>query len=162
MKKPATHEFDAVVTAPFGAVGIQVEHDYLTGLRLIPQAQAENVAEYCADQPFVQHAALTIQRYLADASVPLDIPFVLQGTPFQQRVWRVMQEIPLGEVWSYGELAERVHSGPRAVANVCGANLLPLLIPCHRIVAKQGLGGFMKGVAQGLEIKRWLLQHEQQ
>lgn len=157
MSKLELNDFDAVVAAPFGAVGIKVEHDYLSGLRLMPQAQAE----YCADQPFVQHAALTIKRYLADASVPLDIPFLLQGTPFQQRVWRMMQQIPLGEVWSYGALAERVHSGPRAVANVCGANLLPLLIPCHRIVAKQGLGGFMKGVEQGLDIKRWLLQHEQ-
>lgn len=151
------NNFDAVVAAPFGAVGIKVAHDYVTGLRLLPQAQAA----FCVDQPFAQHAALTIQRYLADASVPLDLPFVLQGTPFQQRVWRQMLEIPLGEVWSYSELAARVHSGPRAVANVCGANLLPLLIPCHRIVAKNGLGGFMQGVDQGLDIKRWLLQHEQ-
>lgn len=158
MNKLDNQDFDAVIAAPFGAVGIKVEHDYLTGLRLMPQPQAT----FCADQPFAQHAALTVQRYLADASVPLDLPFVLQGTPFQQRVWRVMQEIPLGEIWTYGELAVRVHSGPRAVANVCGANLLPLLIPCHRIVAKQGLGGFMQGEAQGLDIKRWLLQHEQQ
>ncbi|MCB5190535.1 methylated-DNA--[protein]-cysteine S-methyltransferase [Methylobacillus arboreus] len=149
--------FDAVITAPFGAVGITVANDYVTGIKLIPGP----VAPYCAEQPFVQHVVLKVRQYLEDAANPLDIPYLLQGTLFQKRVWQAMAQIPLGQAWTYGELAEHVGSGPRAVANVCGANNLPLLIPCHRIVAKAGIGGFMQGEKQGLEIKRWLLRHEQ-
>ncbi|MCB5186118.1 methylated-DNA--[protein]-cysteine S-methyltransferase [Methylobacillus gramineus] len=150
--------FSAVIEAPFGAIGVYVDDEYVSGIKLIP----EHLSACCASQPFVQYVALQLKRYLQDASTSLDIPHVLQGTPFQKRVWRKMNEIPLGQVWSYSELAEQVASGPRAVANVCGANHLPLLIPCHRIVAKNGIGGFMQGTANGLDIKRWLLQHEKQ
>ena len=90
----------------------------------------------------------------------LDIPYAVSGTPFQKRVWKAISDIPAGEVLTYSELAEKVGSGPRAVANACGANRLPLLIPCHRVVAKNGLGGFMQGINGGLKIKEWLLAHE--
>ena len=149
-------EFDAIVPAPFGAIGVKVADDYVTGLRLI----SEPLPFYCADQPFVQHVALQLQQYLENADHGLDLPHTMQGTPFQKRVWRAMATIPSGQVWTYSELASSVASGPRAVANVCGANHLPLLIPCHRVVAKDGIGGFMKNDQRGLDIKRWLLQHE--
>ncbi|MPS47794.1 MAG: methylated-DNA--[protein]-cysteine S-methyltransferase [Methylobacillus sp.] len=148
--------FDAVVTAPFGAIGIHVSNDYVTGIRLLSEQQRA----FCSANPFVQHVARQVGQYLQDAASPLDFPYLLQGTLFQKRVWQVMSTIPLGQAWTYGDLAERVKSGPRAVANACGANHLTLVIPCHRIVAKGGLGGFMQGDAKGLEIKRWLLQHE--
>ena len=90
----------------------------------------------------------------------LDIPYAISGTSFQQRVWKAISAIPVGEVLTYSDLAKKVGSGPRAVANACGANRLPLLIPCHRVVARNGLGGFMKGVDGGLKIKSWLLAHE--
>ncbi|MCB5188654.1 methylated-DNA--[protein]-cysteine S-methyltransferase [Methylobacillus caricis] len=158
MDKHIRQNFDALIEAPFGAVGILVDEEYVTGINLIP----ESMSPYCIPQPFAQYVAQQLKQYLQDSSTTLDIPHLLQGTPFQKRVWRKMSEIPLGQVWSYSELAEQVASGPRAVANVCGANHLPLLIPCHRIVAKSGIGGFMQGTAKGLEIKRWLLQHEKQ
>ena len=85
---------------------------------------------------------------------------VLKGTAFQRRVWHVISGIPKGRVLTYTEIAEEVGSGPRAVANACGANYLPLVIPCHRVVAKKGLGGFMKGMPDGQKIKKWLLKHE--
>lgn len=149
-------EFDAVVTAPFGAIGINVADEYVTGMRLI----SSPLPRYCAAQPFAQYVALQLQQYLDHPGHVLEVPYIMQGTPFQKRVWRAMMEIPLGQVWTYSELAERVGSGPRAVANVCGANHLPLLVPCHRIVAKSGIGGFMKNDKHGLDVKRWLLQHE--
>lgn len=157
MKPKSEPAFDAVVAAPFGAIGIDVSNDYVTGMRLLSM----ELPASCSDNPFVQQVARQVAQYLQDATVPLDFPYLLQGTLFQKRVWQAMVEIPLGKVWTYSELAERVRSGPRAVANVCGANHLTLVVPCHRIVAKSGLGGFMQGDAKGLEIKRWLLQHEQ-
>jgi len=84
-----------------------------------------------------------------------------RGTPFQRRVWAALGRIPLGKTLSYGELARRVGApgAARAVGQAVGANPLPILIPCHRVIAASGkLGGFSAGV----EIKRWLLGHEAQ
>ena len=100
-------------------------------------------------------------RYLADphTSIPLQEPDC--GTAFQQRVWVALQQIPVGEVRTYGELAAELGSSARAVAQACRANPLIVLIPCHRVVSASGLGGYM-GKTDGplLEIKRWLLHHE--
>jgi methylated-DNA-[protein]-cysteine S-methyltransferase len=85
---------------------------------------------------------------------------VYKGTPFQRRVWQAISAIPKGQVLTYSEIAQQVGSGPRAVANACGANHLPLVIPCHRVVAKDGLGGFMNGAVGGQKVKKWLLKHE--
>jgi len=83
-----------------------------------------------------------------------------KGTPYQQRVWKAICAIPAGQVATYQEIAQQLGSGARAVANACGANHLPLLVPCHRVVAKTGLGGFMRGNPKGKTIKTWLLKHE--
>lgn len=111
-------------------------------------------------QPFIRHVATQLMRYFEDPLSALDLPVVLAGTPFQKLVWRAIAEIPPGKTMTYSALAQRVGSGPRAVANACGANRLPLLIPCHRVVAKNGIGGFMQGAEGGLAIKTWLLRHE--
>lgn len=88
-----------------------------------------------------------------------DSPFVDAGTPFQQRIWQCISAIPYGSTISYQGLAEMAgcHKGFRAAGMACGANPLALIIPCHRVVAKNGLGGFAGGVA----IKRTLLALEQ-
>ncbi len=106
-------------------------------------------------------AAERLQRYFAAGTAALDLPLALQGTPFQQRVWQAMRAIPAGERRSYGELARQLHTSPRAVAAACRANPTPLLVPCHRVVASHGLGGFM-GRMDGapLRLKQWLLDHE--
>jgi methylated-DNA-[protein]-cysteine S-methyltransferase len=148
--------YDAVISAPFGAVGIRAQDDFLVGIELIPG----NVEEKHSAQPFIQDIANQVRQYLDDPRVPLDVPYAVRGTPFQKRVWRAIAAIPSGQTLSYGELAQKVGSGPRAVANVCGANQVPLFIPCHRVVAKSGLGGFMQGIANGLKVKQWLLDHE--
>jgi methylated-DNA-[protein]-cysteine S-methyltransferase len=137
----STQTFDAVLAAPFGAVGIRASDDFLLGLDLLPENPGEKQA-------------------LHDPQTSLDFPFAVPGTPFQRRVWREIARIPAGSTLTYGELAQRVGSGPRAVANACGANHVPLIVPCHRVVARHGLGGFMQGDARGLAIKEWLLRHE--
>jgi methylated-DNA-[protein]-cysteine S-methyltransferase len=115
--------------------------------------------------PFVEAAAVPIVRFLQDylhhARDPAKPVEVAPGTPFQQGVWRELIRIPFGETRSYGELAKKLGSSARAVAGACRRNPLPLLVPCHRVVAKNGIGGFMgKTDGQALAIKRWLLQHE--
>ena len=156
MPKPSSQHYDVIINVPFGAVGIHIESDYVLGIELFPSQQ--NPRE--SSQPCAQHIAHQISLYFQQADTPLNIPYALAGTPFQQRVWQAIAQIPAGHVMTYAELAQKVGSGPRAVANACGANQLPLLIPCHRVVAKNGLGGFMRGVAGGLKIKAWLLALE--
>lgn len=92
---------------------------------------------------------------------------ILQGTPFQQRVWQALKDIPSGHVKTYGELAKELNSSARAVGNACRHNSFPVIIPCHRIVSASGIGGYagdtldlQKGQINYLQIKQWLLAHE--
>jgi methylated-DNA-[protein]-cysteine S-methyltransferase len=156
MDKSLEKDYTAIISAPFGSVGIQIEDDFLIGLHLLP----EPVAEKHPKQAFAQDVVNQIKQYLANPKAALNIHYAVRGTPYQRRVWKAIAAIPSGETLTYGELADKVGSGARAVANVCGANQVPLLIPCHRIVAKGGLGGFMQGKADGLLVKQWLLDHE--
>ena len=100
-------------------------------------------------------------RYFEDPSYRVQFEAAPPGTAFQQRVWEALNAIPPGEVRTYGDLARSLGSGPRAVAGALRANPWPLLIPCHRIVGHQNLGGYC-GHTDGpyLGIKRWLLLHE--
>ena len=80
------------------------------------------------------------------------------GNPFYQDVWRLMREIPFGRTATYGDLARRLGSAAQPVGSACGANPIAILIPCHRVVAANGFGGFSGGA--GVESKRFLLHHE--
>lgn len=101
-------------------------------------------------------------RYLSGRlkSIPTQTtsPFVDQGTAFQKKVWKAIAAIPYGETKTYGQIAEEIgHKGSaRAVGSACGANPLAIIVPCHRVVGVNGLGGY----AGGLKIKRKLLELE--
>lgn len=100
-------------------------------------------------------------EYFSVRRKPFDLPVVPAGTKFQQRVWRALQAIPPGQPCSYGELARLLGSCARAVASACRTNPVPLVIPCHRVVAKQGPGGFMGALSGApVELKKALLAHE--
>ena len=106
--------------------------------RRFPEARPDDDSRLAA-------AARRIRRYLRDAATPLDdLPVALQGTPFQIRVWEELRRIPRGETRSYGEIAALIGAprAARAVGAACGANPLLFLVPCHRVVAKDGIGGF--------------------
>jgi methylated-DNA-[protein]-cysteine S-methyltransferase len=111
--------------------------------------------------PVATQARVLLESYFSDCTTP--IPFIQpsRGTPFQRRVWQLLQQIPTGQTRRYGELATQLGSSAQAVAGACRANPLSILIPCHRVVAAGGLGGYM-GQTEGeaLEIKRWLLHYE--
>ncbi len=99
--------------------------------------------------------------YFTNPNTPLDWDLAVQGSEFQRRAWQALAQIPAGQVVTYGQLAKRLASSPRAVAQACRRNPYPVIIPCHRVIGGQGIGGYC-GSASGpfLEIKRWLLQHE--
>lgn len=122
--------------------------------------QGDVVQDPIANHPSLKQITQEILAYLQRPHEAFSLPAQLAGSAFQQKVWLAILAIPLGQTRTYSELAVPLQSGPRAVANACGANRLPLLIPCHRVVAKNGLGGFMRGDKNGLAIKRWLLAHE--
>lgn len=109
-----------------------------------------------------RRVAAQLDRYFMDPSHVFSVPLLLQGTPFQKRVWQALMGIPSGACLSYGALAAQLGTSARAVGNACRANPVPIIVPCHRIVARDGLGGYAGAVAgRNLQLKRWLLSHEQ-
>lgn len=110
------------------------------------------------DTPLLRRAEDQIAEYFTGRRRQFDLPLVPAPTPFQARVRKAMQDIPYGQTRSYGELAHAAGGGPRAVGRACGANPLPLVVPCHRVVASAGIGGYSGG--QGLATKRLLLALE--
>ena len=103
-----------------------------------------------------------VQAYLLNpAQHSLKLNLLGQGSCYSQRVWNALLEIPVGQVMSYSALAFKLGSGPRAVARACRNNPYAGIIPCHRVVAKQGIGGFM-GQTQGafIALKQQLLAYE--
>lgn len=146
------------VLTPIAVLGINCDESAVTRIDFLP---VDTAPLLLPTTTLEQQVAEELQHYLQQPQHSLNVPVRLGGTPFQQRVWQAMSAIPAGQTITYAELAHRVGSGPRAVANACGANPVPIVVPCHRIVARDGLGGFMQGRANdSLNIKRWLLAHE--
>lgn len=110
-----------------------------------------------------ERAARQIERYREDPDTSFDLPLAIEGTDFQKRVWAAMCAIPRGRTRTYGDLGRELGAEPRAVGQACGDNRLPIVIPCHRVVAADGIGGFAHSTDGFLiEAKRWLLLHEAQ
>jgi methylated-DNA-[protein]-cysteine S-methyltransferase len=151
--------FDAVVAAPFGGIGVRVADGLLTELVYVPRS----ISPAPPVTPIAREAVAQLKAYMANADFRFDLPLVARGTDFQRRVWGVIAAIPRGEILTYGQVARQIRSAPRAVGQACGANWFPMVIPCHRVLAAGGIGGFAHHDGDGfhLGVKRWLLQHEQ-
>jgi len=108
--------------------------------------------------PLLKDAAKQLNAYFDGTLKAFDLPLRPYGTAFQQRVWKQMLKIPFGKTLTYGEMAEKLKSGARPVGTACGRNPIPILIPCHRVVAASGLGGYSGD--GGLETKVALLALE--
>ena len=148
--------YQAIIAAPGFAVGIACNGDEITAIDYLAPC-----AEQAPQTPLAHETVRQLRAYLANPAHEFSLPLQARGTHFQRRVWQAIADIPLGQTRSYGEVAARLGSGPRAVGGACGANPYPLVVPCHRVLAAHGLGGF--GRAGGdwlLEIKRFLLRHE--
>ncbi|TDN53877.1 methylated-DNA--[protein]-cysteine S-methyltransferase [Azoarcus indigens] len=154
---PDLSSFSAILQLPFGGFGLRFADEQLTELRFLPP-------EAPAVPPGTPHARRVTEQICAWLAAPDTAVNVLpteHGTPFQRAVWKAIRAIPCGQTRTYGELARLVGGSPRAVGQACGANPFPLLTPCHRVVSRQGLGGFANATdGYLLAAKRWLLQNE--
>jgi len=166
MKAPRVELAVASVETPAGAIWILSTNEGVRELRLgasgapaAKEGRARGIS-FVKRPAWSDAAERALKRYLATRSpldgVPLDVE---AGTEFQRRVWDVTRRIPVGSVWSYGDLARAIGSpgASRAVGNALGANPVPLLVPCHRVIqSDRSIGGFSGGLAW----KRFLLEHE--
>lgn len=152
-----TQGFQARFAAPFAVIGVRTSGRLLTEIVYLPREAATLVPQ----SEFAAEVCRQLGAYLRDPGFEFDLPFEYRGTAFQNRIWRIVREIPAGDTLSYRQVATRARSAPRPVGMACGANRLPLVIPCHRVLAANGIGGFMHSrKGPGIEIKRWLLAHE--
>lgn len=149
--------YDAVIAAPFGRLGLRLAGGRLADVDFlgahVPLRAPKDIA--------ARRVCRALRAYLKNPHGRFGLPLNIAGTDFQRRVWRALQGIPAGKVLSYGELARKLGTGPRAVGNACRANPVPIVVPCHRVVASNGRGGFMgRTGGRALVIKDWLLAHE--
>lgn len=157
----AAQAFQACVRTPFATLGITTTDTHVTGIRFLAPS-VPMLAPRRGSLAFL--VCVQIQAYLENPGFAFDLPLRLNGTRHRLQVWEAMQRIPAGSVRTYGEIAAELRSSARAVGGACGANPIPLVVPCHRVVAAdRTLGGFMGSREAGgfeLGIKRWLLEHE--
>ncbi len=158
MKRALGRQHLCTVDAPFGVICLHFEAERLTGCEFLRKGSRDAPPREKAECA----AATQIMNYLSDPNTTLSYEFPSDaGTEFQRRVWKEVSRIPPGSTLTYGDIARRLRTSPRAVGNAMGANPLSIMIPCHRVVARGGLGGFMSDDSGwGMEVKKWLLNHE--
>ena len=161
MSKPERNgQYQAVIASPLPGgpfLGIRMEEGRLLAIDYLEPGQSS----FVQDDEGVEQAVAWLHAYFSRSDSAEALPVQPQGTAFQQRVWQRLRRIPPGQVMYYGELAKELGSSPRAVAGACRANPVPILIPCHRVIAANGPGGYMGQTGgEALAIKQWLLQHE--
>jgi methylated-DNA-[protein]-cysteine S-methyltransferase len=140
------------VASPVGTLTLTEENERLLRLDWNGSPGGE-------ETPLLREARRQLEAYFARRLRTFDLPLALAGTPFRRAVWAAMQRIPYGETRSYGELAMELGSAPRAIGGACGKNPIPIIVPCHRILASgRRLGGYSSG--SGGASKRFLLTIE--
>ncbi len=156
MPEPAA--ITKTIESPVGRLSI-TEADGAVVRIAWPDHQAGDPDARPGETPLLTRAAEQLDQYFAGARRDFDLPLDPAGTPFQRRVWIEMARIPFGATANYGALAREVGSVARAVGGACGANPIPIVIPCHRVLGEGGaLGGFSGG--RGPATKRALLELE--
>jgi methylated-DNA-[protein]-cysteine S-methyltransferase len=143
--------------APIVRLVLESDGDILIGIWL-PSESATSRSDGHDAPTVLKETATQLDEYFAKERTEFDIPMELDGTAFQREVWQELSRIPYGETISYGELARRVGrpKGPRAVGQANGKNPIPIIVPCHRVLASNGIGGY----GGGLPMKRALLAVE--
>lgn len=150
-------EFQAVIDTPVTRLGIKCRDGKLYSIDFLHR----NTPRKQPETDLAVEVVVQLEYYFNHPKSHFDLPLLLGGTPFQQRVWSYMQQVPSGATRSYGQVAAELGSSPRAVGNACRANPCPIIVPCHRIIAANGLGGFAgQTVGDLMDIKRWLLAYE--
>jgi len=154
--------YHIVIDSPVGPIGIRVDGDAVVAIDFLDDTACIDTESNDQTAPLRRIAAALDDYFSGDLRRSEGIRLKLNGTAHQLKVWQALGRIPAGQTRTYGDLARELGSSPRAVGNACRSNPVPILIPCHRVVAANGAGGFM-GATGGrpLSIKQWLLRHEQ-
>lgn len=149
--------FQSICRTPFAWIAVTTRNDAVCRIEMFESRPRKVFASGSLDKDVCQ----ILQHWFSGGDWPQGIPLELAGTEYQNKVWRALLQIPCGETRTYGEMAKQLGSAPRAIGGACRRNPVPLLIPCHRVVAANGDGGFA-GHTQGfwMNSKRWLLAHE--
>jgi methylated-DNA-[protein]-cysteine S-methyltransferase len=157
--------FARTIESPLGPIELRACNGALSGLYLPttkhPPAPLAAGAWHPVggEREVLAEAAEQLRAYFAGERQRFDLPLAAEGTAFQQRVWRMLIDIPFAATWSYGALARAVAhpTAYRAVGSANGRNPISIIIPCHRVI---GSDGSLTGYGGGEPAKRWLIEHE--
>jgi methylated-DNA-[protein]-cysteine S-methyltransferase len=163
--QPVVHLSDLNAVVPFTVVdsgGVNLSLAITTTERGL--AGIDYVHDIPAQDPtdkFTEEVVRQLEYYFEDPQWRFDLPLDLTGTQFQLRLWHALNKVPAGFVNTYGQLAHQLSSGAQAVGQACRRNPVPVVVPCHRIVSRQGLGGYAGEIdGEKMTIKKSLLDHE--
>jgi methylated-DNA-[protein]-cysteine S-methyltransferase len=150
----------ATMKSPVGTLLLTSDGVSLTGL--FPESHQDvppRTSSWRRDDRWFSGVRDQLGAYFQGKLTRFEVPLAPEGTPFQQKVWTALQAIPCGQTSTYGELARRLGSpqSSRAVGLATGRNPVSIIVPCHRLI---GADGSLTGYAGGLDMKRWLLEHE--
>ncbi len=142
---------------PFAVMGLCCDESGILSLHYLPLTTSELTPQ----NMLAREAEKQIKHYLKNPKHQFDLHLYAANTPHRKKVRSAVQAIKSGNTVTYLEISKQVSSSPRAVGGACRDNKIPLFVPCHRVVAANGLGGFMGGNGKRLlNVKRWLLKHE--
>lgn len=139
------------ISSPVGNLVLDEKDAAIVAIRWADERESNGSA-------LLAEAARQLEAYFGGTLTQFELPLRPAGSDFEHQVWSAMQKIPYGKTACYGDLAAKIKSGPRAVGGACGKNPIPIVIPCHRVLAKSGLGGYSG--EGGLRTKQALLTLE--
>lgn len=144
-----------VIDSPIGKIAVFAENEKLIRLDLKTKERADSVIT----EKVLFEAEKQLFEYFSGKRKTFELEYEFSGTEFQKSVWQELLKIPFGKTKTYGEIAKEIGKpkAGRAVGSACNKNPLPIIVPCHRVIGKNGK---LTGFACGTEIKEWLLDHE--
>lgn len=147
------------IESPLGTLQIGISGDQIVHVKFSHEYIVDEKEVAIISNQITQKAEKQFDEYFSGKRFHFDLPLLIDGTPFQKRVWKELQSIPFGKTISYAQLARRLGDVKciRAAASANGKNPFAIIIPCHRVI---GSDRSLTGYAGGIEKKRWLLDHE--
>ena len=144
-----------VINSPIGKIAIFAENEKIIRLEL----KTEQKADSAITEKILEKAEKQLFEYFSGKRKVFELEYEFSGTKFQKSVWNELLKIPFGETKTYGEIAKSIGKpkAGRAAGSACNKNPLPIIVPCHRVIGKNGR---LTGFACGTETKEWLLCHE--
>ena len=156
-RQQKAHKYSCVINSCVGKLGIVVTNNQIAKIDYLS-------SKACLISPknlITRRVVAKIKKYFCNPKLKFDWAMNLNGTVLQVKIWQALQKIPSGKTITYGELARKIGTSPRVIGNACRRNPLPIIIPCHRVVAASGLGGYCDNINSGVvKIKERLLRYE--